>query len=181
MTYTLPQETLCHKRLMKNYQTFYRRITKPFVQHPWLIRSLRWLNGAIVVGMYVSYILLLLWVALFAGGINELLPLVFIPGVGFVLLSLIRHHLNYPRPYEEWPIKPLIPRKGSGGSLPSRHVFSATVIAMSVMSVSRVLGLILLALAVILAMVRVIGGIHYPRDVIAGFFCGLACGIVLVI
>ena len=55
---------------MKNYQTFYRRITKPLVQHPWLIRSLRWLNGAIVVGMYVSYILLLLWVALFAGGIN---------------------------------------------------------------------------------------------------------------
>ena len=96
---------------MKNYQTFYRRITKPFVQHPWLIRSLRWLNGAIVVGMYVSYILLLLWVALFAGGINELLPLVFIPGVGFVLLSLIRHHLNYPRPYEEWPIKPLIREK----------------------------------------------------------------------
>lgn len=181
MTYTLLRGILCHKRLMKNYQTFYRRITGPLIQHPWLIHGLRWLNRAIVVGMYVSYILLLLWVALFAGGINELLPLVFIPGAGFVLLSLIRNHLNYPRPYEEWPIKPLITRKGGGDSLPSRHVFSATVIAMSVMSVSRVFGLILLTLAVILAIVRVIGGIHYPRDVIAGFFCGLACGIVLVI
>ena len=166
---------------MKNYQTFYRRITGPLIQHPWLIHGLRWLNRAIVVGMYVSYILLLLWAALFAGGINELLPLVINPGVGFVLLSLIRNHLNYPRPYVELPIKPLITRKGGGDSLPSRHVFSATVIAMSVMSVSRVFGLILLTLAVILAIVRVIGGIHYPRDVIAGFFCGLACGIVLVI
>jgi membrane-associated phospholipid phosphatase len=181
MTYTLLRGILCHKRLMKNYQTFYRRITGPLIQHPWLIHGLRWLNRAIVVGMYVSYILLLLWATLFAGGINELLPLVFIPGAGFVLLSLIRNHLNYPRPYEEWPIKPLITRKGGGDSLPSRHVFSATVIAMSVMSVSRVFGLILLTLAVILAIVRVIGGIHYPRDVIAGFFCGLACGIVLVI
>lgn len=166
---------------MKNYQSFYRRITKPFTRFPWLIRGLRWLNGAIVAGMYISYILLLLWVALFAGGISELLPLVFIPGTGFVLLSLIRNHLNYPRPYEEWPIKPLILRQGSGDSLPSRHVFSATVIAMSVMSVSRLLGLILLLLAVVLAVVRVIGGIHYPRDVIVGFFCGLACGIVLVV
>ncbi|WP_251576677.1 phosphatase PAP2 family protein [Limosilactobacillus agrestimuris] len=161
----------------QNYQQFYQQITKPFSHSPLLIRGLCWLNKAIVVLMYVSYICLLLWVALFDGGIYQLLPLVFIPGAGFLLLSLIRSYLNYPRPYEEWPIKPLIPRKGSGDSLPSRHVFSATVIALSVMSVSKVLGIILLLLAIALAVVRVIGGIHYPRDVIAGFLCGVACGI----
>lgn len=60
--------------------------------------------------------------------------------------------------------------------MPSRHVFSATVIAVSVLSVSKPLGWMLLVLAVILAVIRVVGGAHYPRDVIAGFLCGLACG-----
>lgn len=172
-----------YHKIMKsyqNYQSFYQRITKPFIHSPRLIRILCWLNRVIVAAMYLSYILLLLWVALIAGDMERFLPLVLIPGTGFILLSLIRKYLNYPRPYEEWPIKPLILRKGKGDSFPSRHVFSATVIAMSVMSVSCVLGLVLLLLAIVLAIVRVIGGIHYPRDVVAGFLCGLACGAVLL-
>lgn len=165
----------------QKYQHFYQRISRPFRHSPRLVKWLRWLNQSIVVLMYISYIVLLLWVAVFGEGVAEVLPLVLLPAAGFVLLSVIRHWLNYPRPYEEAQIVPLVPRKGKGESLPSRHVFSATVIALCVMSVSRILGLILLALAIILAVLRVIAGVHYPRDVIAGFICGIACGIWLLI
>jgi membrane-associated phospholipid phosphatase len=42
-----------------------------------------------------------------------------------------------------------------------------------------ILGIILLALAVVSAITRVIGGVHFPRDVIIGFICGFICGSLL--
>ena len=35
---------------------------------------------------------------------------------------------------------------------------------------------ILLVLAVVSAITRVIGGVHFPRDVVIGFICGVICG-----
>ena len=76
-------------------------------------------------------------------------------------------------------IDPLIPREKQGDSLPSRHVFSATVISLVAWQVAWPVGLTLLVLTVLLAVARVIGGVHYPRDVIAGALCGLVCGSLL--
>lgn len=160
----------------QNYQQFYQQITTPFRKSPRLAKLLLWSNTVIVLLMYAAYLLLLLWLTIFGRQNGEEIPYILIPGSGFLLLSWIRKRLNYPRPYEEWQIKPLIPREEKGESMPSRHVFSATVIAVSVLSVSKPLGWMLLVLAVILAVIRVVGGAHYPRDVIAGFLCGLACG-----
>lgn len=167
--------------MRRNYQHFYQQITKPFVRSPRLGKLLLWSNTVIVLLMYGAYILLLLWATIFGPGISRLLPLILIPGSGFVILSALRQKLNFPRPYEEWKIEPLIPREGKGESMPSRHVFSATVIAMSVMSVFWWLGTVLLVLAILLAVIRVLGGAHYPADVFAGFLCGLACGSGLLI
>ena len=63
--------------------------------------------------------------------------------------------------------------------MPSRHVFSAVMIALCVCLVQWWLGLILLVLALALAAIRVIGGVHYPRDVIVGALCGLLAGAIL--
>ncbi|MCI1975476.1 MAG: phosphatase PAP2 family protein [Limosilactobacillus sp.] len=163
-------------KFQQDYQQFYQQITRPFLRYQWLATGLRILNKLIVWVMYIAYATLLLW-KYFGGGLSGVLPVIIIPGMGFILLSLIRRKLNCPRPYEEWSIRPLIPRKGKGKSMPSRHVFSATVIALSVMSSSILYGTCLLVLAVLLAVTRVIGGAHYPRDVVAGFLCGLVCGI----
>ena len=54
---------------------------------------------------------------------------VFVPASGFVILSFLRKKINAPRPYEEWDIKPLLDRDSPGQSMPSRHVFSATIIS----------------------------------------------------
>ena len=37
-------------------------------------------------------------------------------------------------------------------------------------------GLPLLVLAALLAVIRVVGGVHYPRDVVVGALCGLVVG-----
>ena len=63
--------------------------------------------------------------------------------------------------------------------MPSRHVFSSTIIAMSALSLSPWFGFILLFLTALLALVRVLGGVHYPKDVLVGYACGLLVGSLL--
>ena len=158
----------------EDYFKFYQHITAPFYRLPWTIPLLRAVNKFVVWTMYVAYIVILVWV-----GKNNVLkagPFLLIPGIGFILLSFIRQQIDAPRPYEKFPINPLILRQKTGDSLPSRHVFSATVIAMCGLRLNLILGVILLVLAVASAITRVIGGVHFPRDVVIGFICGFICG-----
>lgn len=110
---------------------------------------------------------------------ERVLPYVLIPGAGFVLLSLVRRKENWRRPYEEWDIAPLIRRDGEGCSMPSRHAYSAAVIAMCILQETAPLGILCLALAAVIALCRVLGGVHYPKDVTAGYLMGIAVGSVV--
>ena len=42
-------------------------------------------------------------------------------------------------------------------------------------------GLVLLVLSALLGLVRVLGGVHYPKDVLVGYACGLLLGILFFI
>ena len=101
---------------------------------------------------------------------------IWIPASGFVLFSLFRHWVNVPRPYEKWDIQPLLEKNSSGHSFPSRHVFSATIISMCVCQLSLPLGMCSMLLSLLLALVRVLGGVHYPKDVLVAWGLGLAWG-----
>ena len=103
---------------------------------------------------------------------------VFVPASGFVILSLFRKKINAPRPYEVWEIVPLLDRDSPGQSMPSRHVFSATIISMACLHASLSVGVILLVLSAFLGLVRVLGGVHYPKDVLVGYACGLVWGVI---
>lgn len=167
-----------------NYYQFYTALSSWLSRYPRLITILRWTNRLVVVTMYGAYLLILAGVcwrhrAVPLVGLRTAAPLVVIPGLGFFLVSFFRHCLNAPRPYDEWAISPLISREKHGDSLPSRHVFSATVISLVAWRVVWPLGVVLLVLTVILGLVRIIGGVHYPRDIIAGMLCGIICGACL--
>lgn len=166
-----------------NYYQFYTTLSTRLRRHPYLVAALRWTNRLIVITMYGAY-LALFGVTCWAhptpeSALHSVVPLVVIPGGGFALVSFFRHRLNAPRPYDEWAIEPLISREKRGDSLPSRHVFSAAVISMAGLRIAWPLGAVLLALTVILGLVRVIGGVHYPQDVIVGALCGVICGACL--
>lgn len=167
-----------------NYYQFYTALSNWLSRYPRLITILRWTNRVVVVTMYVAYLLILADVcwrfrSIPLVGLRTVAPLVLIPGFGFFLVSFFRHRLNAPRPYDEWAIDPLISREKHGDSLPSRHAFSATVISLVAWRVAWALGVVLLVLTVILGLVRIIGGVHYPRDIIAGVLCGVICGACL--
>ena len=163
---------------MKNYQEWYDHIASKIENKPIFLRLLRTFNRFMTVVMPMIYLTLLATTYLQQGLGKQVLIYVFIPASGFVILSFLRKKINAPRPYEERDIKPLLDRDSPGQSMPSRHVFSATIISMACLHDSLSVGVILLVLSVILGLVRVSGGVHYPKDVVVGYICGLAWGVL---
>lgn len=161
------------------YLVFYQRITAWFRKEPGRIRWFCIINQLLTAVIFVSYPVLLL--TLFLEHNPLLYRAVLVPGVSFGLVSWIRDRINAPRPYEEWRMDPLIPKETKGHSMPSRHVFSTAVIAMTYLRFQTAIGIIMLLLAVLSASLRVVGGVHYPRDVIVGFAVGAAAGFLMFI
>ena len=163
---------------MKNYQEWYGHVASNIKNKPFLLRSLRAFNRFMTVVMPMIYLTLLATTYLQEGLGKQVLVYVFIPASGFVILSFLRKKINAPRPYEEWTIKPLLDRDSPGQSMPSPHVFSATIISMACLHASLSVGVILLVLSALLGLVRVLGGVHFPKDVVVGYICALVWGVI---
>ena len=163
---------------MKNYQEWYDHIASKIENKPIFLRLLRTFNRFMTVVMPMIYLTLLATTYLQEGLGKQVLIYLFIPASGFVILSFLRKKINAPRPYEEWDIKPLLDRDSPGQSMPSRHVFSATIISMACLHASLSVGVILLVLSAFLGLVRVSGGVHYLKDVVVGYIFGLVWGVI---
>ena len=163
---------------MKNYQEWYDHIAANIENKPIFLRLLRAFNRFMTVVMPIVYLTLLATTYLQEGLGKQVWIYLFVPASGFVILTLLRKKINAPRPYEVWGIVPLLDRDSPGQSMPSRHVFSATIISTAYLHATLSVGLILLILSAILGLVRVLGGVHYPKDVLVGYACGLVWGVI---
>lgn len=161
---------------MKDYQEWYQNISSRLTSHPPLLFLLRSFNRLMTVTMPLVYLALLVTTYLQLRLSQQVGIYLFIPASGFVILSLFRKKINHPRPYETWNISPLLEKDSSGQSMPSRHVFSATIISMACLHASLPVGLACLLFSALLGLVRVLGGVHYPKDVLVGYVCGLLWG-----
>ena len=142
-----------------------------------LVRVLILLDKAITYVTVLLYILLLGYTFFVVkDGYTLFYRSLIIPAVSFILVSGFRKFFNAPRPYELYEFKPALPKDTRGKSFPSRHVFSIFMVAMAWLQLSVALGLILLLLGVALAIVRVLGGVHFIHDVIAGAAIALIVG-----
>ena len=166
------------RKYMKNYQEWYDHMAANIENKPIFLRLLRVFNRLMTVVIPIVYLTLLATTYFQEGLGRQILIYVFIPASGFVILSLLRKKINAPRPYEVWEIIPLLDRDSPGQSMPSRHVFSASIISMACLHASLSVGLILLILSAILGLVRVLGGVHYPKDVVVGYIYGLVWGVI---
>ena len=154
----------------------YENLTAGLRRHPESIRVLGAANVLTTGIVYAAYLLYLGFVVL--TDISRLLPAVLIPGISFVLLTLVRDRINAPRPYEVLDIRPLLLKDTKGHSFPSRHVFSVFVIAFTVGVHIHWAGIALGAVGLLISLIRVLAGIHFPRDVLAGMLSGIACGLI---
>ena len=166
------------RKYMKNYQEWYDHIAGNIGNKPFLLSLLRTFNRFMTVVMPMIYLTLLATTYLQQGLGKQVGIYLFIPASGFVILSFLRKKINAPRPYEVWEIVPLLDRDSPGQSMPSRHVFSATIISMACLHASLTMGMICLILSALLGLVRVLGGVHFPKDVVVGYICGLVWGVI---
>ncbi len=124
----------------------------------------------------------LLYFAYAEGGIPDAVKLILVGGIPFVLVSLLRELVDAPRPYEIYDFYTVRPKERAGRSFPSRHVFSAFLVASLAISVSVPLAAAMVALGAALGAARALLGIHFVRDVAVGAALGLifgALGIVI--
>lgn len=178
-----PENPMERKNRMKpkrDYQKFYETITAGLRKKENASQLLTAADRILAAVMYAAYPVLLAVTAMRETEARvTVLSYILVPGISFLLLSFVRSRINRKRPYEEWEIDPLIHREGMGNSMPSRHVFSAVLISMCILRQNVFPGVIFLILSACIAVVRVLGGVHYPRDVIAGYLIGAAAGSLL--
>lgn len=147
-----------------------------FRTKPWRLTALKAVNFFCTGFTYATFCIVVLYLALMRETV--VVRLVLTCGISFVLLSLVRRVMNCPRPYEVYQLPPLLHKETQGKSFPSRHVFSICVIGTSMLYVLPPLGIVLLVLSALLAVARVVSGVHFVRDVVAGAIIGVLSAIV---
>lgn len=133
-------------------------------------------NGLFTKVVYAVFLILIF--LLFIHRDERIIRILLTTAISFVTVSAFRKYFHRKRPYEVFGVSPVIPKDKKGNSFPSRHVFSAFVIAMACLYVNVWLGLEMLLVAAVIAVLRVVGGVHYPSDVVAGAVVGIVSGVI---
>ena len=154
----------------------YEKISAPIRKKGSLIKALIIINTVLTDIVYVAYPALLVFI--FFADRQKLVRTVLVPAVMFIAVSAARKIINRPRPYEKLEIIPLIKKDKKGESMPSRHIFSVFIIAMAFYYVNALCSIPFFIIGVLLSAVRIIGGVHYPSDIIVGAAIGIVAGIV---
>jgi membrane-associated phospholipid phosphatase len=159
------------------YQQFYTALRARLQSYPKVPAVLRFCDRLFVGIIALGYLILALSL-LVIDDKTRLMQIILVPGASFLIVSLLRRGLDAPRPYESCKIEPLIETHTKGRSFPSRHAFSAAVIASAVFYAAPSFGALFFFLALGVSVIRIIGGAHFPRDVIAGLASGFICGAI---
>lgn len=119
-----------------------------------------------------------LFLAFYEISIAALVGLLVTLGVPFLSVSLVRRLIDSPRPYEIYDIYDIPPKKKKGSSFPSRHAFSIFAIGTLCLFVHPLIGAATLVLGIIMCVSRVLLGIHFIRDVVAGALIGVISSLI---
>ena len=98
--------------------------------------------------------------------------------IGLLTVTLMRKIINAPRPYEFYDFYEQKPRDKSGQSFPSRHAYSAFVIAVISWLLHPAVSISLFVVGICLSVARVLLGIHFVRDVLVGAALGIISGVL---
>lgn len=92
--------------------------------------------------------------------------------VAWAVASILKELVGGLRPYEFYEtLKPLF-IYGGGDSFPSGHATVFSSLALMITMLHRKAGMIFVVCAIAISLGRVISGIHYPIDILAGWIIG---------
>ena len=155
-------------------ETRYHAVQTWFRARPAALHILLWSNKLLSAAVYAIYILTI--AAMLLSRDDRLWRSLLIPAVVFLGGSLLRRALDFPRPYEVYHMPSLNGKTLSGQSFPSRHMFSSSVLTVWAFWLWPPAGWVMAVITAVLAPLRVLIGVHFIRDVIAGIVLGALCG-----
>ena len=138
--------------------------------------SFKLISSFAVISSVLSYCVLLF--LSFYNSIYEGLSVLLSAALPFFAVGFVRMMIDAPRPYELYSFYEIKPKERAGRSFPSRHAYSSFVIALIAFFYSIPLGIGLLVMGLLLATSRVLLGIHFIRDVVAGAAIGIISGLL---
>lgn len=124
--------------------------------------------------MFVSYGILIVF--MFFSDIKIFARITLSPLTVFAIVTFFRKIFNRARPYEKFATTSVFGKNKKGESMPSRHTACAFIIAMAFMYVSIPLGIAYLIISALIMISRVLAGVHFISDVIAGMAISLLYG-----
>ena len=96
----------------------------------------------------------------------------------WVLVYIIKNIFMIPRPFITLNLTPLFLE--SGFSFPSSHATIISALSVVIWKINRKAGVIFFVFAVLVAISRMVIGVHYPIDVIAGLCFGVIIGLCIL-
>lgn len=154
----------------------YVRMMRGIKAHPNLVAVICRGNSILTSVVYAVYLIFMFWLLISRN--ENFLRILCTTAISFCVISIFRKVFNSPRPYEKFGEASVIAKDKKGNSFPSRHVFSAFVIAVCFGYVNMWIGGILVIVSLGIAVFRVIGGVHFPKDVIVGAVIGIMCAVI---
>lgn len=157
----------------------YERIYRAVYSRRWLVTLLSVISTVICAFIAILYAAALTGMLIADTVVG--LRLLAVTATPFLLVTLVRHLINSPRPYEvlDLPELDCLRKKGRvGHSFPSRHVASAMIIGGAIIPFSLPFGVLTVIFGVALGACRVLSGRHFLRDVLAGGAIGAVAGAV---
>ena len=139
----------------------FEKISDFFNSHERLFFLLRIIYNYLPLAVMVSYPALLIYLFV-SGNKADFIKALVVPAVTFAAATLI---------------KPLIQKNTVGKSFPSRHSASVFIIAMAFLHTNVYLGAAMFAVGFLIILSRVLAGVHYEKDVLAGLCFSVLLGI----
>ncbi|MCM1524683.1 MAG: phosphatase PAP2 family protein [Ruminococcus sp.] len=170
--------------ILKAYQnhcdSYYRQYIKIFgffSRHKKLKAVFVIISKLLTLSVYFAYAAALAYAAVKYGLSERLLRTVAVPASAFAAVTLIRKKINAPRPYEKYPIVPLVHKSSKGNSCPSRHSACAFIIALTCCYLDPAFGAVMLIIAASVAASRPVSGVHFPLDAVFGALLSSVIGV----
>ena len=158
----------------------YPKLYKKMSARPGLLAILKGAQIPLTVLVALVYLYYMVLTVVFCD-LPGILTAIAVSAAPFFAVSLIRVRLGGRRPFEVYELSAFgmtLPEHGGGRSFPSRHAFSAALIGALILPDMFYVGIATLALSLFISVSRVLAGIHFVRDVIAGEAIGLICGAI---
>lgn len=154
----------------------YDKIERFFKSHNKLFFLLRIIYKYSPYPVYVIYPMLHIYL-IWSGRYQEAIRFLVVPAITFISVTILRKIINRPRPFEALDISPLIKKKKLGQSFPSRHAASVFIIAMAFLYINIYAGIALFVVGIFMCVSRVLAGVHFISDVLAGALYSIVLGI----